>query len=137
MAELKHTEDSSASGVCKNGNNHIREKLVELISRVQDYGEKIRSLNGSYSFVERNDNRVIADHLIANGVTVQEWIPVTERLPKEGDIVLCYMEFGEQRMAQWDESENCWAGQLIDYHKEQVTHWMPMPTPPKGDTDEA
>ena len=24
----------------------------------------------------------IANHLIANGVTIREWIPVTERLPK-------------------------------------------------------
>jgi hypothetical protein len=32
----------------------------------------------------------IADHLIAHGVTVQEWVPVTERLPdnKEHDWVL-------------------------------------------------
>lgn len=103
--------------------DNIREKLVELLQQdncplFMVFGDKVD---------------VLADYLIAHGVTVQEWIPVTERLPKEGDIVLCYMEFGEQRMAQWDESENCWAGQLIDYHKEQVTHWMPKPTPPKGE----
>ena len=25
----------------------------------------------------------MADHLIANGVTIQQWIPVTERLPED------------------------------------------------------
>ena len=34
----------------------------------------------------------LADHLIANGVTVQEWIPVTERLPKSGEHVLLCCE---------------------------------------------
>lgn len=107
----------------------IREKLVELI-RVR-YRES--SVNDPIDYrIPKEIAEKIADHLIANGVTVQEWIPVNEP-PKEGDIVLCYMEFGEQRMAQWDESENCWAGQLIDYHKEQVTHWMPLPQPPKGE----
>lgn len=32
----------------------------------------------------------IADDLIANGVTVQEWIPVTERLPEEWVDVLVW-----------------------------------------------
>lgn len=31
--------------------------------------------------VRINGSRDIADHLLANGVTINEWIPVTERLP--------------------------------------------------------
>ncbi len=32
----------------------------------------------------------IADHLIANGVTVQEWISVNDRLPEnEQDVIIC------------------------------------------------
>lgn len=27
----------------------------------------------------------LADHLISNGVTVQKWIPVSERLPKDSE----------------------------------------------------
>ena len=99
-----------------------REKLVELLTEF--YG-----CDPMYYNV---DALAIADHLVSNGVT-QGWVSVKDRLPEDGDIVLCYMEFGEQRIAQWDESENCWAGQLIDYHKEQVTHWMPLPTQPKGE----
>ena len=44
----------------------VREKLVELLRDVQYLG----------GLEEK-----IADHLIENGITVQEWIPVMERLP--------------------------------------------------------
>ena len=50
--------------------DNIREKLVELLCGAQDYGEKTKHLNGSYAFVERHDNRTIADYLLANGVTI-------------------------------------------------------------------
>ena len=45
----------------------MREKIIELLREVQYLG----------GLEEK-----IADHLIANGVTIQEWIPVTEP-PKE------------------------------------------------------
>lgn len=45
-----------------------RRKLVELLRDVQYLG----------GFEEK-----IADHLIENGVTVQEWVSVDERLPEE------------------------------------------------------
>ena len=54
----------------------VREKLVELIN-------DCRAMEGyGLDLVERQ-----ADHLIEHGVTVQEWIPVTERLPgREGKL---------------------------------------------------
>lgn len=85
----------------------------------------------------------IADHLIANGVTIQRWIPVEERLPEEGSFVL-----GAQydRIAPEDGyeveyflygSKNVYNGSLWyswpDNGGEDmvVTHWMPLPEPPK------
>lgn len=64
----------------------MREKLIELI----------KEGNGGYDFASVE---LIADYLIANGVTVQDskvvdfdqfkqWIPVTERLPEEDDYYL-------------------------------------------------
>ena len=53
----------------------VREKLVELIESARYWGS--------------NTSEEIADHLISNGVTVQEWIPVEDkRKPKEGEDVL-------------------------------------------------
>lgn len=65
----------------------MRENLIELIIE-----GNIRAFGKSESFAE-----VIADHLIANGVTFatdnnvgSRWIPVTERLPESGvHVLLC------------------------------------------------
>ena len=51
----------------------VREKLIELL--INSPG--LCTLSGKEEEFAEN-----ADWLIANGATVQEWIPVTERLPK-------------------------------------------------------
>ena len=68
--------------------NNIREKLIELISSVKVQTLSFlppRPISEDYTpyFIE-----TIADNLIANGVTVQKWIPVTERLPETEKRVL-------------------------------------------------
>ena len=83
-----------------------------------------------------------ADDLIANGVTFAtntnyggKWISVKERLPKNGEIVLVYAKecgciVAEWRR-KWSEWEN-WNSQ--EEHRlqfEEVSHWMPLPEPPK------
>ena len=52
----------------------VREKLLDLIIDAKRTDPEI----GSFT-------EYLADHLIANGVTVQEWIPVDDRLPKYTD----------------------------------------------------
>ena len=99
----------------------VQEKLVELLDIIIQPGQKTLG--------------DIADYLISNGVTVQEWIPVTERLPEHGDVVLCFMKFGEHRILQWDNVSSLWLGygHGDDWQKADVTHWMPLPQPPKGE----
>ena len=99
----------------------VREKLVELIESVRYWGS--------------NTSEEIADHLISNGVTVQEWIPVKDRLPEIGRSVIAYnapakcaaeaMYKGEGRFLQFR-----WSARLQEH---EVTHWMPLPEPPKGE----
>jgi hypothetical protein len=43
-----------------------------------------------------------AEFLIANGVTVQRWIPVTERLPEDGEQVLACTKNGRAFSAHYD-----------------------------------
>ena len=50
--------------------DNTREKLIELISKVQDYGTKTTNEGWSVT-IEIKGNDKIADHLIANGVTFQ------------------------------------------------------------------
>lgn len=123
----------------------VREKLVDLL-REAPYNIFGNKLGDCYfdSCLE-----LIADYLISNGVTVQEWIPVTERLPdnKEHDWVLAQvvedngfmhipnvMEYRQQRNDWLDETY----GWLSEHNGAfTVTHWMPLPEPPKGVLDDA
>lgn len=52
------------------------------------------------------------------------WIPVTERLPDEAEIFIGWHEDGFVLMTEniFDEMDG-------------VTHWMPLPSPPKGERD--
>ena len=58
----------------------VREKLVELLNGRIDGGFKFHSY--SYESGEQLTNDEIASHLIAHGVTVQEWINSEEMLPE-------------------------------------------------------
>ena len=107
----------------------IREKLAELLTEF--YG-----CDPMYYDV---DVLAIADHLVANGVTVQEWISVKDRLPEDSndgfaDAVLvtdgfvqhmAYFVGGEWRFAE--------SGEIKEPMWYRITHWMPLPQPPKGE----
>jgi hypothetical protein len=62
-----------------------------------------------------------------------KWIPVSERLPKHGEIVVCYLKWKDTRILQRDNYNDMWFGygRGDDWKGENVTHWMPLPTPPK------
>ena len=77
-----------------------------------------------------------ADYLLDNGVTVQEWIPVTERLPdKNNRWVLCLCVSGAMEVLKFDYTMWNWDAQYPGrcYMENYVTHWMPLPEPPKGE----
>jgi hypothetical protein len=59
------------------------------------------------------------------------WIPVSERLPDHEDAVLCFIKNGQQDILQFDKFENLWVGMQWTYKRHAVTHWMPLPEPPK------
>ena len=122
----------------------MREKLIELI---MDSG-KVRGFAGG-----------LADHLIANGVRLEgkqatsdetsKWIPVSEMMPEShvepfedidgthyvvvSDFVLGYTDKGEVVVVQHEvgDERDWWLDQYGGYST--VTHWMPLPEPPKGE----
>ena len=48
----------------------MREKLIELIGQVQDDGCDYSNCFGAWDRPDHIENSVLADHLIANGVTI-------------------------------------------------------------------
>ena len=86
----------------------------------------------------RTEAAYTADHLLANGVTVaknatveSKWIPVSERLPeRRKDVVIIALRWGEVDVG-WCE-DGVWGSEFVDkYEDGEVTHWMPLPEPPK------
>ena len=114
----------------------VREKLLDLIIDAK------RTYPETGSFAE-----YLADHLIANGVTVQEWVSVKDRLPdnKEHDWVLAqvvedngYMHI--PKVMEYRKSKNDWFEETYGWLSEHngaftVTHWMPIQKPPKGESN--
>ena len=106
----------------------IREKLMELVklAGVRDKGVALR----------------IADCLVVNGVTMQEWISVKDRPPEmppdkiaEGYVqmqVLVWCDKGRQ-CAWFQVDTKTFYDQpgLFGTEVDGVTHWMPLPEMPQ------
>lgn len=108
----------------------VREKLVEILKQAPFEGKVLDEW-----WWEEKIKR-IADHLISNGVTVQEWISVKDRLPEAGGYVVCIAKrnpfSGFMPMVARIE-KNGWANPITEQYISEVTHWMPLPHPPKGE----
>ena len=113
----------------------VREKLVELLNEVQETG--INEIPAGFGYTnEYVNNETVASHLIANGVTVQEWISVKDRLPEAGGYVVCIAKrnpFSRFMPMVARIKKNGWANPITEQYISEVTHWMPLPLPPKGE----
>lgn len=71
----------------------------------------------------------------------QKWIPVTERLPNDKKIIdgeeyiknvaIRIKDNAAEKIAFYDEEEKCWFDTDFFPVDGEVTHWMPLPEPPK------
>ena len=115
----------------------VREKLAE-IERAAEWFEK-RTKNTPMP-VARKMFELAGESLRekAHGATIPEWISVKDRLPEDFEFII---------VANWDENHTprvvkrkalmareYWGIVTGFYaHGQQVTHWMPLPQPPKGE----
>lgn len=143
-----------------------REKLIALIGEGRQKRADICYDNADCSLCKYDadgyncGDGIIADHLLANGVTFAtdnndggKWIPVTERVPEDDEklhffddgrlrcvTVLAYTEYGrtipKNRLLVRPTGNEFLDTQVTDgwiwaSGTEEVTHWMPLPEPPK------
>ena len=113
----------------------MRDKLIELLKEADRHEFEEQKKKGDFS-VEAGW-KLIADHLIANGVTIQKWIPVTERLPEKKGQYVCRYVFCDNKEYPFFQVRWYFAN-LENPHFQydgrmglRVTHWMPLPEPPK------
>ena len=104
---------------------NVREKLVELF-----YENNVRC-----------DQKIegLADDvvdIITNGVTVQEWISVEDMLPETGGYVVCIAKrnpFSRFMPMVARIEKNGWVNPITEQYISEVTNWMPLPHPQKGE----
>lgn len=106
----------------------VREKMIELVEAAGD-----KALARHIPLTAD----LIADELIANGVTIPEWIPVTEQLPRPFVSVLAFLPDHAPCPTVHEcyitaDGEWCSAA-VYGVEDGDVTHWQPMPQPPKGE----
>ena len=106
-------------------NTELREKLVKLLESAES---AVYWSSEDKNFIEK-----IADHFLANGVTINQWIPVTERLPEPNKWVLCACRANIIEVLRYDNTTDDWDTSIPNrcYMKGFVTHWMPLPEPPE------
>lgn len=65
----------------------------------------------------------------------QRWIPVTERLPENGQVVIV-CDIRENWTGCWEYRYGGeWADNYLTFSTSDITHWMPIPEPPRENVD--
>ena len=113
-------------------NTKEKGKLIEVLSKHIPYGHATLCL--------------IAEELMAEGVTFatdnnvgDKWISVKDRLPDQMGKYLCRYVFGNEE--EYPFEQVLWYYTAVEKPHFQhegsmgmrVTHWMPLPQPPKGE----
>ena len=120
----------------------VREKLVELpvddaiLILKEEHRQRIDGYTTHLAYGGKGDpaEEVSLDAL-AMAISALEqtrWISVKNRLPEDGEIVLCNTKHRETMVLQKDSHKYyTWVSDQASYIVSYVTHWMPLPKPPK------
>ena len=118
----------------------VKEKLVELLGNIylpmMDGHNTIGEYNIPHKFKEK-----IADYLISNGVTVQEWISVKDKLPeKDGQyLIFTTQYFTPDHIDEIDHKDGieisgyCKRYGFLSENGLHAKYWRDIPQPPKGE----
>ena len=110
----------------------MREKLIDIVEAYADFLD--------WDTKEDIVDAIMEKCFATDNNVGHKWIPVTERLPKPFTPVLVYRKsFGTlppyikvDKMILWNDDTQVWTDE-IETWKTVVTHWMPLPEPPKGE----
>lgn len=116
--------------------------------RYIDRDEFVKRLNENVELTNPEEQEWVKDECIRQAhampsVNVGEWISVDERLPRYNDTVLVYRPtMGAKILADtykgyYNEDTGDWEEGWVNFGQNSIgmnviTHWMPLPEPPKG-----
>ena len=109
----------------------MREKLIDIVeyyANFLDWDTKEDMVDSIMEFLATDNN------------VGHKWIPVTERLPEDDEVVLIACKIGKMFVGYHKHLyPGCEVWRILtarDSTKKityTVTHWMPLPEPPKGE----
>ena len=138
---------------------NTREKLIELqkaaIREFMSSTTDVPLTDFTADYLIANGvtiNRVTEDTPVADNLSPTGWIPVSERLPEDDGKYLVFEQSGgrtntsilrfakDARKVDRYDFKGRWKNAWYEYDSEwghytvnSVTHWMPLPQPPKGE----
>ena len=121
----------------------VREKLVDVHGKLMGLLQR-----APYIRCEDVHRQYAVNWFMNNGVTVQQWISVKERLPQDDlpfgalcEIVQVLLDDGTVTVGWCNRGLKCWYYMPIqatnfvghNYDKTPVIAWQPLSQPPKGE----
>lgn len=102
------------------------EDMQAIIGTLPKYvNSEIREMRGVLERIDYGEAQRAID--ILKEMQMVRWIPVTERLPEEGQLVLCWSKACGGAIVF-----GCRNGDMIFTGlDDEVSHWMPLPNPPE------
>ena len=114
--------------------DEIRNKLVALLDDFQESGISHRMIEiHGRNYPETISNEDVADHLIENGVTVQRWIPVAERLPEHVGKFMVVTTSERIFLCNYSPKRGMFFCENTNNGVCVAAYWMPLPDPPGKD----
>ena len=122
-AITNHTEDKLAM-VDHSGDSNNMVEPVTTACKLRDAVDTIRN-----SGIAIDGEKILAERDALNSPVIPDgWVACSDRMPEQFKAILAFNEYGEVWSGAYDRYWNFYCDNLLVEH---VTHWMPLPNPPK------
>lgn len=105
----------------------IEAEMAEMLEIIENSREE-----WAHDVTDHTENEYIREGLLNAGYRKQEWISVDERLPAEDVRVLVWLRKDHKTTYTRIDTDRRLNGVWVRWY-ESVTHWMPLPSAPKGE----